>query len=294
MNIQPPPYYYPPSSNSQAARLVVVQGSASQAALDLSTASLLIGRDNSCGLVVNEVQVSRQHARIDYLSGNWIISDLNSSNGTFINNTSITRHTLRHGDLVQIGQTVLRFEVTSQAYAPPPVYVAVPPVEKKKPSGCLLPLTCGCVGIVVLLLLIVGGGYYAYTQELITLDMFLQPALNLVGMGPAELEVDNFREDTVHVRVYALGEADSLMGYDLNYEINPYDVRVIVIPYAGNFHLDFGTSVDGTDLGTCQMTIKSGDKYQFVPLQDQIIINDLTNPVESGADLVVSSSELCR
>ncbi|NUM70070.1 MAG: FHA domain-containing protein [Ignavibacteriaceae bacterium] len=49
------------------------------------TASLIIGRDSSCGLVIKSGHVSSRHARIDVSGGRYEITDLGSSNGTFVN-----------------------------------------------------------------------------------------------------------------------------------------------------------------------------------------------------------------
>jgi pSer/pThr/pTyr-binding forkhead associated (FHA) protein len=47
---------------------------------------------------------------VDFADGNWVITDLNSRNGTMVNGVSITRWTLRAGDQVQIGDAVLVFQ----------------------------------------------------------------------------------------------------------------------------------------------------------------------------------------
>ncbi len=64
---------------------------------------LVIGRDNSCDVVVPDRQVSRQHARLLNNKAGVILEDMNSKNGTFRNNTRInTVVTLMEGDEVRI------------------------------------------------------------------------------------------------------------------------------------------------------------------------------------------------
>jgi len=64
---------------------------------------LVIGRDNSCDVVVPDRQVSRQHARLSNSKAGVILEDMDSKNGTFHNNRRInTVVTLVEGDEVQI------------------------------------------------------------------------------------------------------------------------------------------------------------------------------------------------
>ena len=51
---------------------------------------MLIGRDNACDKVLESLQVSRRHAKIEYKSGRYLITDLGSKNGTFIDGNKLT------------------------------------------------------------------------------------------------------------------------------------------------------------------------------------------------------------
>ncbi|MDQ3549208.1 MAG: FHA domain-containing protein, partial [Chloroflexota bacterium] len=71
-----------------------------------------IGRDESSDLQLFDVRISRRHARIDYRAGQYVITDLSSANGVFLNETRIVEPAaLKHGDRIEVGnmQTV-RFE----------------------------------------------------------------------------------------------------------------------------------------------------------------------------------------
>src|SRR5205807_9971729 len=65
-----------------------------------------------------EAKVSRRHARISVRDGNYLIEDLGSTNGTFVNRgrrlAPGDRYPLKDGDEIIVGKTFLRFRVTRQ------------------------------------------------------------------------------------------------------------------------------------------------------------------------------------
>ena len=64
---------------------------------------LLIGRHQACDVVLLDPSVSRQHARLIFRDGSWILLDLGSTNGTTVNGAPATRCELRPGDQVALG-----------------------------------------------------------------------------------------------------------------------------------------------------------------------------------------------
>ena len=68
-----------------------------------------IGRDEDCDIVLRTPKVSRKHAKIRQLGDFFWLEDLNSTNGTFVNNLPITRTKIQNGDLITIGAHVLVF-----------------------------------------------------------------------------------------------------------------------------------------------------------------------------------------
>jgi hypothetical protein len=68
---------------------------------------LTIGRTAANQLAINDVQISRCHARIQFINGVWLVTDLGSANGTLVNGVRIKRQPLRNGDRITIGQTTL-------------------------------------------------------------------------------------------------------------------------------------------------------------------------------------------
>lgn len=74
------------------------------------TPGTVLGRYTGCPVDLSaDALVSRQHARLDYREGEWVITDLESGNGTFVNGQQVTSQLLRHGDEIQLGRTRMRF-----------------------------------------------------------------------------------------------------------------------------------------------------------------------------------------
>lgn len=103
------------------ATLLVLQGvdQGKRAALDASVVSL--GRSPQNGLRILDTEVSRKHAELRREGTRWTLADLSSSNGTFVNGQPIRTVTLRNGDQIQIGRTILLFSDASASAAPEPV-----------------------------------------------------------------------------------------------------------------------------------------------------------------------------
>jgi len=70
----------------------------------------VVGRDSEAGFVVSRSSVSRQHARL-YMddAGVWWVEDLNSTNGTFVNEIRIKNQTLTDADQVRFGDAIYKF-----------------------------------------------------------------------------------------------------------------------------------------------------------------------------------------
>lgn len=64
---------------------------------------LLIGRGTNCVLQLKNKRVSGGHAKLYLLHGEWHICDINSTNGTYVNDKRIKDHVLREGDVIKIG-----------------------------------------------------------------------------------------------------------------------------------------------------------------------------------------------
>jgi phosphoserine phosphatase RsbU/P len=88
----------------------------------LQPGETILGRDDSCTIIVPNNAVSRQHAKIIFENGAFSIQDLNSRNKTFVNNREITEKTaLKHDDRIKICdfQFLYQDEKTSTKARPP-------------------------------------------------------------------------------------------------------------------------------------------------------------------------------
>jgi len=91
---------------------VVQSGPRAGKQFGLSTGRNIIGRDGSrCDLILDDPSVSAQHAQVRYEHGQFVIYDLASTNGTFVNNRRIQRQPLMDNDVVRLGNTTLVFKV---------------------------------------------------------------------------------------------------------------------------------------------------------------------------------------
>src|SRR5262249_20366707 len=72
----------------------------------LSGAETLLGRDSSSLVCIDSRSVSRQHCVIERKKGNFVLRDLDSLNGTFVNDVPVKVRELKHGDQIAIGDSI--------------------------------------------------------------------------------------------------------------------------------------------------------------------------------------------
>ncbi len=97
--------------------IIQSQGTPHERICDLRHGVNTIGRglDNSIVVEDDARSLSRHHAEIQVTDKGLYVSDLNSSNGTFVNQVKIIQQKLNHGDLVQFGSVVFRLVDESQS-----------------------------------------------------------------------------------------------------------------------------------------------------------------------------------
>jgi pSer/pThr/pTyr-binding forkhead associated (FHA) protein len=76
--------------------------------------SITIGRQDDNTIVIDNLAVSGYHAKIDKLGGEYILTDLQSTNGIFVNDQKVVSHKLSHGDNIVIGKHVILFVATEK------------------------------------------------------------------------------------------------------------------------------------------------------------------------------------
>ena len=166
-------------------QLIMRSGPTPGASFILEGDQLTVGRDSTNEIVINDAEISRRHSRLTFQGGKYVIEDLGSTNGTFVNGQRLAGpRVLKAGEVVSFGeQIVLVFEVTNfdagatiaspRAAAPVPVVPRVvtvpppPPVEyagsvpdspAPAPTIAKTNLTPILIGVGVLLVLCVCGG----------------------------------------------------------------------------------------------------------------------------------------
>ena len=94
--------------------LRIVHGEPKGATFLLGKRRNTIGRDGANVIVLGDEQISNKHAVVAYEAGNFWVEDVHSKNGVFVNGTRIrNRAPLYHHSVIEIGSTILRFELHS-------------------------------------------------------------------------------------------------------------------------------------------------------------------------------------
>jgi predicted component of type VI protein secretion system len=96
-------------------QLIMRSGPTPGASFILEGDQLTVGRDATNEIVINDAEISRRHARLTFQGGKYVLEDLGSTNGTFVNGQRLAGpRVLKAGEVVQFGeQIMLVFEVTS-------------------------------------------------------------------------------------------------------------------------------------------------------------------------------------
>ncbi len=96
------------AGRSEPQRLLVTGGPLSGTTLSLTEQQITIGRSNDATLVLNDDYASSRHARLFPQDGQWIVEDLGSTNGTYLDRQKVTQPTpVPTGVPIRIGKTVL-------------------------------------------------------------------------------------------------------------------------------------------------------------------------------------------
>ena len=95
----------------------------------------IIGRRSDCRIFVPDMRVSRQHARIRWEGDAWMLEDLGSNNGTFVNGERVQSAVLKHQDEIAIANNRIRVELPAQPVKPPPPDSHVTIVDMKNPAS---------------------------------------------------------------------------------------------------------------------------------------------------------------
>jgi FHA domain len=97
------------SSNGEKAMILIARGSHKGSRFLITAEGASIGRSADSAIFLDDVTVSRTHATVLKNGNEFVVKDAGSLNGTYINNVSISEHTLVSGDEFQIGKFHLLF-----------------------------------------------------------------------------------------------------------------------------------------------------------------------------------------
>jgi len=165
---------------SQTFQMVMQTGPTPLKSFTLSKQEIILGRDANADIVINVAEVSRRHTRLHWEANAYIVEDLGSTNGTFVNGSRLTGPvTLHPGDVVHLGEAAaLVYKATqfdpnativapakqnfaaSPTAAPPsaPAFAgnipasptpADAPLPQEKPSRPWLWAGIGCLGLII-------------------------------------------------------------------------------------------------------------------------------------------------
>lgn len=106
-----------------------------------------IGRDSGSLVVVDDVSVSRRHARLLRDGASWRIVDLGSENGTWVEGRRVMHATLRPGEPFHVGQVELVIASSAES-------LKLPPPSRKPASSALMVMATLALGAALLLAIV--------------------------------------------------------------------------------------------------------------------------------------------
>lgn len=89
--------------------LLAVTGPAAGTKVELVGDRMTVGRSEDTEIFLDDITVSRQHAHFDHNDDGWMLVDLGSLNGSYVNRGRVDQVQLAHGDEIQIGKYRFRY-----------------------------------------------------------------------------------------------------------------------------------------------------------------------------------------
>ncbi|OFZ53859.1 MAG: hypothetical protein A2428_06380 [Bdellovibrionales bacterium RIFOXYC1_FULL_54_43] len=114
-----------------AIRLIFKPGEANVEEFELTKDEITIGRGKNCEIVLNDKKASRKNTLIRKSGMNFVIKDLDSANGTFVNGNKITEQELTGDDKIRIGEIEFLFQASSVEFkAQEKNFISLQPIEQ--------------------------------------------------------------------------------------------------------------------------------------------------------------------
>ena len=99
-----------PKRETSAALFSILEGPDLGLEVPMESSRLIMGR-RGADINLNDRLVSRRHLMIEASGGRYLVKDLGSTNGTFLNGSPVSMEFLKHGDHIQVGSTLIRFRI---------------------------------------------------------------------------------------------------------------------------------------------------------------------------------------
>jgi two-component system cell cycle response regulator len=99
-------------AKEQEACLIIIRGTPQGSRFFLTQAEMIIGRDPTAEISVADQSISRKHAKVTKANGKVVLTDLGSSNGTYVNDKKVSSGesvSLAKEDMVKIGNSIFKF-----------------------------------------------------------------------------------------------------------------------------------------------------------------------------------------
>ena len=123
---------------AQSYQLVMRTGPTPGKTFELREEQALIGRDIAADIVLSDPEISRKHARLIFQAGGYVLEDLGSTNGTFVNGQRLMGpHVLRPGELIMFAENIsMAFEAIlpdqDATIISEPAMAAAPPAPSRE------------------------------------------------------------------------------------------------------------------------------------------------------------------
>ncbi len=108
------------------AEVVVIFGGQEQGKYAIDQPRMVVGRDPASEIAIDNLGISRQHCAFEVRGDSFLVQDLGSSNGTYVNGKKVSQYYLNDGDEVVIGKYTLRFSNEAQVTDVPERDISVP------------------------------------------------------------------------------------------------------------------------------------------------------------------------
>ncbi len=101
--------YVPAAAGNTQACLVIIYGGELGRRIPLGFEAIECGRSEKVAIPIDDDAASRRHARIRRMGDTFVVTDLGSTNGTYVNDTLVHERPLVDGDQIKIGRTIFKF-----------------------------------------------------------------------------------------------------------------------------------------------------------------------------------------